>query len=127
MSEFQFDKSLRLLNSSDYKAVFDDAKLKVSNQHLLFLARFNHQAYPRLGLIIAKKNVRLAVQRNRVKRAIRETFRLRQDELAGLDIIVLARKGLADLDKPALNKTLNQLWQQLQYRAEKKKRQSSNL
>lgn len=121
MSEFCFDRSLRLLKPADYKAVFDGAKPKVSNQHILFLAKYTPLSHPRLGLVIAKKNVRKAVQRNRIKRTIRETFRLRQHQLGGLDIVVLARKGIADIDQPALSRMVDELWQQLQYRAAKKR------
>ena len=43
---------------------------------------------PRLGLVIAKRFLPLAVQRNRVKRLIREQFRLAQTDLPPVDIIV---------------------------------------
>ena len=118
--DFHFDKSLRLLNASEYQAVFDESRLKVSTAELLFLARINKLGRARLGLVIAKKNVRLSVQRNRVKRVIRETFRLNKHKLQGIDIIVLARRGLADIDNKQLHETCNQLWHQLEKRAEKR-------
>ena len=121
--DFHFDKSLRLLNASEYQAVFDESRLKVSTAELLFLARINQLGRARLGLVIAKKNVRLSVQRNRVKRVIRETFRLNKHKLQGIDIIVLARRGLADIDNKQLHETCNQLWHQLEKRAEKRLRQ----
>lgn len=116
---YPFDKSQRLLDAKAYKAVFDDAQLKVSNQQVLFLARENSLLYPRLGLVIAKKNVRLATQRNRIKRIIRESFRLQQ-QLNGIDTIVLARRGLDQLDNAGLRKLFDQLWLQLDKKAEKK-------
>ena len=114
-----FDKSLRLLDAAAYKSVFDDASLKVSSQQLLFLARLNSSTTPRLGLVIAKKNAKHAVQRNRIKRIARETFRLKQHELGGVDTVVLARRGLDKMDNAALHKMFNQLWRQLQKKAEK--------
>lgn len=114
-----FDKSLRLLDAAAYKAVFDDATLKASSRQLLFLARPNSIAKPRLGLVIAKKAVKHAVHRNRIKRIARETFRHKQQELTGIDTVVLARRGLDQLDNSALHQMFNQLWQQLQRRAEK--------
>lgn len=120
MVGYSFSKSLRLLNAKAYKRVFDDAQLKVSNQQILFLARPNELNQPRLGLVVAKKNARLAVQRNRIKRIVRDTFRLQQHQLAGLDIVVLARRGLDQLDNHAFNIMINQLWRQLQHRAERK-------
>lgn len=123
----QFGKSLRLLNAGDYKAVFDNATLKVSSQQVLFLARKNHQNHPRLGLVIAKKNVRLAVQRNRIKRIIRESFRLYQHQLEPIDVIVLARRGIDQLDSGALHNMLSELLQRLQKKAQRKNGPLNNM
>ena len=112
MTGFEFPRSSRLLNAGDYRTVFNGAQLKVSDRNLLILATPNQLPYPRVGLVIAKKNVRLAVQRNRVKRIIRESFRL-QYSLPNLDIVVLARKGMGDLDNPALRRLIEQSWQRL--------------
>lgn len=108
-----FPKSMRLLNSSDFQSVFDDAPFRTSHQHFLLLARRNQLNLPRLGLVIAKKHIRFAVDRNRMKRLIRETFRLKQQQLAGLDVIVLARKGMADISNPLLIEQLNGQWLRL--------------
>ncbi len=124
MTSHPFDKSLRLLNAADYKAVFDNARLKVSSPQVLFLATPNGKPYPRLGLVVAKKNARLAVQRNRIKRIARESFRLRQHQLGGIDTIVLARRGLDELDNQAMQELFAGLWQQLKRRADKADKQS---
>ena len=119
MAGFVFPRGSRLLNAGDYRTVFNGAKLKVSDRDLLILATPNQLPYPRLGLVIAKKNVRLAVQRNRVKRIIRESFRLQQSTLPNVDIVVLARKGLGDLDNPSLHRLIDQSWQRLNKYARK--------
>jgi len=118
-----FGNNLRLLNASDFKAVFDDAPIRASHQHLLILSRSNTSGtdqdttsptdIPRLGLVIAKKNVRLAVERNRIKRIARETFRLQQDKLPGVDAVVLARRGLDSLDNTELHKLFNKQWERI--------------
>lgn len=108
-----FNKSLRLLNSSDFKPVFDSPTAKASQQHFLILARTNELGRPRLGLVIAKKNIRNAVDRNRMKRLIRESFRLQQHQLPPIDAIVLARRGMDQLDNATLSKQLNKQWQRL--------------
>lgn len=95
-----FGKSLRLLCSSDFQAVFDNAPFRASHQFFLILARPNGLDHPRLGLVMAKKHLSLAVARNRFKRLVREQFRLQQQDFSGLDVIVLSRKGLAELDNP---------------------------
>ncbi|MGK0442127.1 MAG: ribonuclease P protein component [Pseudohongiellaceae bacterium] len=122
--DFSFGKSLRLLDAATYKSVFDDAQIKVSKQQVLLLSRPNGLNHPRVGLVIAKKNVRLASQRNRIKRNIRETFRLQQHQLGGIDTVVLARRGLDQLNNSDLQSLFDQLWQQLERKATKKIKQS---
>jgi ribonuclease P protein component len=123
---FTFRKTLRLLNASDYQSVFDDAPFRASHKNILILARPGSTDAPRLGLVIAKKNIRLAVQRNRIKRIARETFRLQQDKLAGIDAIVLARRELDQLDNTALHKLFNQQWQRIIKKANKHLHESQN-
>lgn len=108
-----FGKSLRLLHSSDFQSVFDDAPFRASHQYFLVLARSNQLGRPRLGLVIAKKHIRLAVQRNRIKRLIRESFRQQQQSLTGIDVIVLARKGMDELSNAVISKQLDQQWQRV--------------
>ena len=112
-NNFCFGKSLRLLNASQFQAVFDQVDYRVSNSHALFLARSNTLDNPRLGLVIAKKNIRHAYQRNRIKRHLRETFRLQQHNLPAVDVIVLTRKGLDHLNDKEMHKEFDKLWQSL--------------
>jgi ribonuclease P protein component len=113
MTEYSFPPKLRLLSSKDYQQVFDKPDCKIHSKELLILGRYNNLDHPRLGLVIAKKNCRQAVQRNRVKRYIRETFRLQQARLGGVDLIVLAKPGLSGLDNSSLQRVLNKQWQRL--------------
>jgi len=57
------------------------------------LYRSNDRDDARLGLAISRKNSRLAVERNRLKRIIRESFRTHRAALRGLDIVVMNRQG----------------------------------
>ncbi|GLZ27567.1 ribonuclease P protein component [Stutzerimonas stutzeri] len=108
-----FGREKRLLTPRQFKAVFDSPSGKVPGRNVLLLARENDLQHPRLGLVIGKKSVKLSVERNRIKRQIRETFRHHQMELAGWDIVIIARKGLADLDNPELAKQFAKLWKRL--------------
>ena len=80
---------------------------------MLMLARHNGQPNARLGLVIAKKNVRRAVDRNKIKRIARESFRHHRADLDNLDIIVLARKGLGELDNTTLHLLFTDMWRRL--------------
>ena len=110
---FCFGKSLRLLCAADFKPVFDDAPLRASHQSFLILARFNQLPHARLGLVMAKKHIRRAVERNRMKRLIRENFRLQQQAFAGVDMIVLSRNGMDKLSNSEFTQQLNQQWQRI--------------
>jgi ribonuclease P protein component len=112
-ADFRFGKNKRLLNANDYAPVFDSPDARASHQHLLLLGKINDGSGHRLGLVIAKKNVRLAVQRNRIKRLAREFFRLLPDGEPSMDVVLLARRGMGQLDNTELSSILLQLWQKL--------------
>ncbi|MBD3642053.1 MAG: ribonuclease P protein component [Marinobacter sp.] len=120
MKALGFPKSARLLRPADYSKVFDDVQLKVPHRNFLILATPNDLGHARIGLVFSKRNLKLAVQRNRVKRQVRETFRL-QTDLPGVDIVILGRQGLASLDNQTIRDSLNDLWRRLK----KKYRQST--
>jgi ribonuclease P protein component len=68
---------------------------------------------PRLGLAISRKVARTAVERNRIKRIIRESFRRNRDQLCPLDIVVLGRSDISSQDNGTLSTALEKLWKQL--------------
>ena len=72
-----------------------------------------------MGLVIAKKNIRLAVNRNLIKRLIRESFRTEQQNLSGFDAIVLARRGMDGLENADLSAQLLKQWQRIARKASK--------
>ncbi|HGG60455.1 MAG TPA: ribonuclease P protein component [Gammaproteobacteria bacterium] len=108
----EFPKSARLLTARDYRRVFDDAR---AFRHPAFtlLVRENQVGRPRLGLILAKKNVRLSVQRNRIKRLARESFRASRQRLPAVDIIFLARRGIDKLDNARIRQALTKQWRRI--------------
>ncbi len=108
-----FGREKRLLTPRHFKAVFDSPSGKVPGKNVLLLARNNDLDHPRLGLVIGKKSVKLSVERNRLKRQIRESFRLSQDNLVGWDIVIVARKGLGDLENAELAQQFGKLWKRL--------------
>lgn len=108
-----FGREKRLLTPQQFKAVFDSASNKVPGKNVLLLARDNQFEHPRIGLVIGKKSVKLAVERNRIKRQIRESFRHNQDILIGVDIVIVARRGIADLSNIELRQQFDKMWKRL--------------
>ena len=114
MPNFPFKKTQRLLNACDYKQVFDNNKVKVANSSLLILAK-PAESHSRLGLVIAKKNIPTAVQRNLVKRIARETFRKQQFQNP-IDVVFLARNGADKLSREKLTQIIQNAWVKLDAR-----------
>lgn len=107
---FAFKKTQRLLKKNDYDHVFEEAKKIVSTEFIV-LYRENNLGYPRLGLALSKKMIAKAHDRNRIKRVLRESFR--QTRLPAVDLIFLARQGVAKQANKDINSKLSKTWEKL--------------
>lgn len=103
----------RLSTKADFGYVF--ASPTVSRDACFsVLRRKNDRDYCRLGMAVSKKNCRKATGRNRIKRVVRESFRLNQAELArlgGEDFVVLPSVQAATICNSSLNDSLREHWQ----------------
>lgn len=110
MSSFggRFRSCNRLKRPEEFKCVFS-SKHRSSDKSFLFLARNNDINLARLGLAIPKKHIHRSVDRNRLKRIIRESFRLRQKQLAGKDIVVVVKNRL-DVSRVKVDSMLVKHW-----------------
>ncbi|MFE8070410.1 ribonuclease P protein component [Marinobacteraceae bacterium S3BR75-40.1] len=113
MSDLTFPRHQRLLTAGDYRRVFNAVQFRVPSRHFLILATPNDTEHARIGLIFAKKNLKRAVDRNRIKRLTRESFRHHKQQLPAVDIVVLGRRGLAELDNASVYRILDKLWHRL--------------
>ncbi len=107
----EFSQSRRLLKKTDYDYVFHQAK-KVVSPHFIFLYRDNAIGHARLGMALSKKVIAKAHDRSRLKRLIRETFRINH-RLPVVDVIVLARSGVAKAQNSELIAGLQHIWSTL--------------
>ena len=107
-----FSSRFRLNDSTDFKRVFR-ANRRSADRYFVVLFRRNDQPAGRLGLAIAKKQIRLAVGRNRLKRLIRESYRLNKQQLKGLDIVIMARQKAGSAINADLFASLERHWQTL--------------
>jgi ribonuclease P protein component len=105
-------KTFRLTAPADFRRVFERA-IRSSDTWLTVLARPNGRDYARLGLALSRKQIRGAAQRNRIKRVIRESFRLHQRHLGSFDYVVMARAAAANADSGDLRRSLNHHWSTL--------------
>lgn len=114
MTLYSFSPEVRIRCAADFKGVFDGALFKVHQPHFLFLAKCTEQPKSRLGIVVAKKKVRRAHERNRIKRIARESFRLHQQDLDLLDIVVMPKAGIDAVPNNELHQQLDVAWQKLQ-------------
>jgi ribonuclease P protein component len=110
--EFGLPVQYRLRTPADYKSVFADP-IKSVDKYFTVLATNSPLSHPRLGLAIAKKAIKKAVARNRIKRAVRESFRLQRQQIVNIDIVVLARSDAATATAEILRKSLERHWLKL--------------
>ena len=114
MALYTFGKDVRLRCAKDYQGVFNYTLFKVHQPCFLILASRSTPAdQHRIGLVVAKKKVRRAHERNRVKRISRESFRLNQQKLLGLDIVVMPKVGIEKVSNAELHQQLNMAWLKL--------------
>jgi len=135
-----FPREVRLLDAAGYGQVFKRNK-RLSNRHWIVLAHRTKAvalqptdltselpsrsssevqsksgktpAPGRLGLAIAKKRAKRAVDRNRIKRVARESFRHNRERLVGYDAVVMNKNHAASASAIELRQSLDTLWLEL--------------
>jgi ribonuclease P protein component len=80
-------RDARLVKPGEFEKVFKDNE-RARTDSLLVMARPNNLGHARLGMVIAKRLLPRAVDRNRIKRCVRETFRLQRQDLPACDFVV---------------------------------------
>ncbi|MDR2239683.1 MAG: ribonuclease P protein component [Zoogloeaceae bacterium] len=99
----------RLRKTDEFSSVFAFRKA-LRGRRFEMRYRPNSVAGARIGVVIAKKFVRSAVNRNRVKRIVRESFRLSRERLPHCDIVVRVTARLETFDKRALRAEMDELF-----------------
>jgi ribonuclease P protein component len=116
---YGFPRGHRLLRPAEFQRIFKGAEWRIAGTAFTLLAVANNLNHPRLGVALAKRQVRHAVQRNRIRRQLRESFRLHQHQIGGVDIVVLGRAGIDALSTPELRAAIDRSWQELAKRCKR--------
>ena len=106
----RFTRQQRLTQASDFKRVFAKPCVKQGDANMLLLGIQNNQSSSRLGLAVAKKQLKLAVSRNRFQHL---------NIIKNLDIVVIARSGAQKKTNRELLDLLSKNWHILSKKCEK--------
>jgi ribonuclease P protein component len=94
------------LGRSDFERIFRDGA-RARSELLTVVVLENGLAHSRLGLSVGKRVSKRAVDRNRVRRVLREAFRLSRADLpVGIDVVLIAPPGAK---RPALARMRSEL------------------
>ena len=108
----RFPRNQISLRKPDFKRVFNQNE-RSADKLLVVLARPNGLTKSRLGLAIAKKNTARAVDRNRLKRLIRESFMHHQPFNVAFDAVVMNRQGIVLKNNHQIFQSLTRHWQNI--------------
>jgi ribonuclease P protein component len=107
-----FPRATRLLRPGQFTGVFTRGEKFVCAGFVVFAAA-NDEGWARLGMAVAKRRVRRAVDRSRIRRVIRESFRHVRHELPAVDVVVLARNRTASMGNNEMSEQLTEVWRKV--------------
>jgi ribonuclease P protein component len=90
---FGLDASRRLRRKAQFEQLLREGERRSLGGYLFYVGR-RSAGTPRLGILISRRHAAAAVERNRIKRCIREAFRLEQENLGSLELLVRPPYGV---------------------------------
>jgi len=99
------EKAYRIKRNSDFQAIYKNGKSVANRQFVVYTYKNRDLKHFRLGISVSKK-LGNAVTRNRIKRAIRENFKVHKQNIIAKDIIVIARQPAKDMNTLEIQSSL---------------------
>jgi ribonuclease P protein component len=107
-----FSSRQRIRASAEFDSVYKNGR-RSGDAYFGVAFRPNRLGGPRLGMSVGVRTLGSSVARNRLRRLIRESFRQRQRELPGVDVVITARAAAKGAATEELRKSLETHWQNL--------------
>jgi len=109
MHRLTFPAQRRLRRKSEFDATYARGR-RFANGFFAVTASSNDKHGARLGMAVAVRTAGNAVERNRIRRIVRESFRLHQHTLPAVDLVVSARPKARGASGAELHASLVALW-----------------
>lgn len=107
-----FGPEFRLRVKAQFDHVFKHRR-RLSNHLFILYNTANAVGTARLGVMIGKRKVKHAVDRNRIKRCIREVFRVHRETLPAVDCVIVVKDFKGSVGDQAWLSAIEQLFGQL--------------
>lgn len=108
----RFSADLRLRSKLQFDAIYAGGR-RIDDRFFALRVKANGLTHARVGLAVAVKTAGNAVKRNRLRRLVRESFRLAQHGLPGVDVVVAAKFPAAQAPVASLRDSLATLWKRV--------------
>lgn len=115
----RFPRTARLLDGAQFAEVFAH-KRRAHAAHFCAHVAPNRLTHARIGLAVSRKVDKKAVERNRIKRLVRESFRRNAPQLDGIDVVMVAKVGASKQPSRVLRIELEKLWRRAHAQIEAK-------
>lgn len=104
--------SARLRAPADFAALRGEGK-RIATRHFRTQYRLTEAAGARLGMAVSRRVSKRAVVRNRIRRIVRESFRLCRAGLPSCDVLLIAQSSASGTSGGELRADLDAIWQRL--------------
>ena len=104
----------RLKRRAEYQAVFSRNRQYSGRHFRVLVHKARSQLGARLGIVVSRRVSKKAVERNRIKRQVRECFRTNRHKLIDHDIVVIAHRSCESVPNGELRDNLIKLFSQLE-------------
>jgi ribonuclease P protein component len=111
MGAHSFPRAARLTKAAEFAALRGGQRISCRHFHAEF--RPNTLTTGRLGLVVSKRVSKRAVDRNRLKRLSRDSFRRWCERLPCVDLVLIPRASAVPIAGRDLLRDLDTLWQRL--------------